>query len=163
MTSFLSTFVNKVDRKGRVSVPAPFRAQLAGQGFHGIIAYPSFTDPAIDAIGRNLLEQMNKRRFDRTLDDGDFEAVLAGGGGEMVETVMALAAELPFDGEGRIVLPPKLAEPAGITEQAAFVGRGSRFQIWAPDAFERHQSAAVERVKARLSERGGSGGSGENR
>lgn len=155
MTSFLSTFVNKVDRKGRVSVPAPFRAQLAGQSFHGIIAYPSFTDPAIDAIGRDLLEQMNTRRFDRTLDEGDFEAVLAGGGGgEMVETVMALATELPFDGEGRIVLPPKLAETAGITDHAAFVGRGSRFQIWAPDAFERHQAAAVERVRARLNQRG---------
>lgn len=158
VTSFLSTFVNKVDSKGRVSVPAQFRAQLAGQGFHGIIAYPSFTDPAIDAIGRDLLEEMTERRFDRTLDDGDFEAVLAGGGGgELVETVMALATELPFDGEGRIVLPSRLAEPAGIADRAAFVGRGSRFQIWGPDAFEQHQSAAVDRLRARLGERGSGG------
>ena len=85
MTSFLSTFVNKVDRKGRVSVPAPFRAALAGQGFQGIVAYPSLTDPAIDVIGRDLLDRMIGRRFDRTLEDGDFERVLLGGDDDQMD------------------------------------------------------------------------------
>ena len=154
MTSFLSTFVNKVDRKGRVSVPAPFRATLADQSFQGIIAYPSLTDPAIDAFGRDVLEQMGRRRFDQTVEDGDFERALLGDGDDAVETIMALARELPFDGDGRVVLPAQLAEAAGITDRAAFVGRGTRFQIWAPDAFDRHQLAAVERLRARLARRG---------
>jgi MraZ protein len=161
MTSFLSTFVNKVDRKGRVSVPAPFRAALAGQGFQGIVAYPSLTDPAIDAIGRDLLDQMIGRRFDRTLEEGDFERVLLGGGGDRaVETVLAMVNELPFDGEGRIVLPKSLAESAGITDRAAFAGLGTRFQIWAPEAFERHQAAAIEGLRRRLADNGGSGTEG---
>ncbi len=155
MTSFLSTFVNKVDRKGRVSVPAPFRATLGDQSFQGIIAYPSLTDPAIDAFGRDVLEQMGRRRFDQTLEDGDFERALLGGNGDdAVETVMAMARELPFDGDGRIVLPAQLAEAAGITDRAAFVGRGTRFQIWAPEAFDRHQQSAVDRLRARLARRG---------
>ena len=158
MTSFLSTFVNKVDRKGRVSVPAPFRSTLADQSFQGIIAYPSLTDPAIDAFGRDVLERMGRRRFDQTLEDGDFERALLGAGGDdAVETIMAMARELPFDGDGRIVLPAPLAETAGITDRAAFVGRGTRFQIWAPDAFERHQQAAVDRLRARLGRRGDGG------
>lgn len=155
MTSFLSTFVNKVDRKGRVSVPAPFRAALQGEAFQGIVAYTSLSDPAIDAFGRSVLEEMSRRRLDQTMEGGDFEAALLGGGGDdLVDTIMAMAHELPFDGEGRIVLPAALAEGAGITERAAFVGRGSRFQIWSPEAFEAHQASAVERLRARLSRRG---------
>lgn len=156
MTSFLSTFVNKVDRKGRVSVPAQFRATLADQAFQGIVAYPSLIDPAIDAFGREMLEQMSQRRFDQTMEDGDFERALLGGGDDgddTVETIMAMARELPFDGDGRIVLPAQLAEAAGITDRAAFVGRGTRFQIWSPESFEQHQQAATERLRSRLARR----------
>ena len=149
MTSFLSTFVNKVDRKGRVSVPAPFRAALAGEAFQGIIAYPSLADPAIDAFGRSVLEELNRRRLERTMQEGDFEAALLGGD-SMIDTIMALAHEMPFDGEGRIVLPAALADAAGVADRAAFVGRGSRFQIWSPEAFDRHQKSAMDSLRARL-------------
>jgi MraZ protein len=150
VTSFLSTYVNKVDRKGRVSVPAPFRAALAADPFQGIIAYPSMTDSALDAFGRATLEELNRRRLDRTMEHGDFEQALLGGGDSLVDTIMALAHELPFDGEGRIVLPASLAEAARITDRAAFVGRGPRFQIWAPELFEEHQRDAVAALRARL-------------
>jgi MraZ protein len=155
VTSFLSTYVNKVDRKGRVSVPAPFRAALAGDPFQGVIAYPSLTDAALDAFGRGMLEELNRRRLDRTMADGDFEQALLGGGDSLVDTIMALAHELPFDGEGRIVLPSALADAARISDRATFVGRGSRFQIWAPEAFEQHQRNAVAALRARLARGGG--------
>ena len=149
MTSFLSTFVNKIDRKGRVSVPAPFRAALSGAAYPGVIAYPSMTDTTIDAFDRATLEELNRRRHERTMEDGDFERALLGGD-SLIDTIMAMAHELPFDGEGRIVLPASLTEAAGITDLAAFVGRGSRFQIWAPDAFEDHQKTAVAALRGRL-------------
>lgn len=159
VTSFLSTFVNRIDRKGRVSIPAPFRAALAGEAFQGVVACPSLTDTAIDAFGRGMLEEMSRRRLDQTIEDGNFEAALLGGGeDDVVDTIMAMAHELPFDGEGRIVLPPKLAESVGLDDRAAFVGRGQRFQIWNPDAFERHQAQAVDRLRARLARRGGGDG-----
>jgi MraZ protein len=149
VTSFLSTFVNKIDRKGRVSVPAPFRAALSEASYPGVIAYPSMTDTAIDAFDRATLEELNRRRHERTMEDGDFERALLGGD-SLIDTIMAMAHELPFDGEGRIVLPASLTEAAGITDRAAFVGRGSRFQIWAPDAFEDHQKTAVAALRGRL-------------
>jgi MraZ protein len=149
VTSFLSTFVNKIDRKGRVSVPAPFRAALSGAAYPGVIAYPSMTDTTIDAFDRATLEELNRRRHERTMEDGDFERALLGGD-SLIDTIMAMAHELPFDGEGRIVLPASLTEAAGITDLAAFVGRGSRFQIWAPDAFEDHQKTAVAALRGRL-------------
>ena len=154
MTSFLSTFVNKVDRKGRVSVPAPFRAALAGDPFQGIIVYPSMTDNALDGFGRAMLEELNRRRLDKTMADGDFEQALLGGN-SVVDTIMALAHELPFDGEGRIVLPGTLSETAQISDRATFVGRGSRFQIWSPELFEEHQRNAVAALRARLASGGG--------
>ena len=157
MTSFLSTFVNKVDRKGRVSVPAPFRAALAAEPFQGIIAYPSLADPAIDAVGRGVLEELSRRRLERNFQEGDFESALLGSGDPMIDTIMAMAHELPFDGEGRILLPGQLAERAGIDDRATFVGRGARFQIWSPESFERHQQAAVESLRSRLAGRGDGG------
>jgi MraZ protein len=150
LTAFLSTYLNRVDRKGRVSVPAAYRGALAGGGFQGIIAYPSMTDATIEAFGRDMLVQMSQRRTDQSIEGGDFEQLLLGGGDGLVETVMAMCHELPFDGEGRVILPPALAEHAGITDRATFVGRGSRFQIWQPEAFESHQSAMIERLRDRL-------------
>ena len=154
MTSFLSTFVNKVDRKGRVSVPAPFRASLATDPYQGIIAYPSMADTALDGFGRSMLEELNRRQLDKTMSDGDFEQALLGGSNSMVDTIMAMAHELPFDGEGRIVLPTALTDAARITDRATFVGRGSRFQIWSPNLFEDHQRSAVVALRARLATRG---------
>src|SRR5581483_12278244 len=58
---FLSTFVNKVDRKGRVSVPATFREALAGQAFNGIVAYRSFKLPSVEASGIDRMEEMSAR------------------------------------------------------------------------------------------------------
>ena len=153
MTSFLSTFVNKVDRKGRVSVPAPFRNALSEAAYQGVIVYLSLADNAIDAFGRTLLEHLNQRRLDKTMADGDFEQALLGTD-NMIDTIMAMAHELPFDGEGRILLPLTLAKTVGIKDRAAFVGRGTRFQIWAPDMFEEHQRKAVTSLRARLRENG---------
>lgn len=151
LSTFLSTYSNKVDRKGRVSVPAAYRAALSGENFQGVIAYPSLTDSAIEAFGRGMLERMNQERLSRSMEGGAFEDVLLGGGNDSaVETIMAMAREMPFDGEGRIILPSAFFEHAGIEDRAVFVGRGSRFQIWAPEPHERQQAEEVEKLRRRL-------------
>ena len=58
MALFIDTFTNRVDRKGRVSVPAPFRAALAGNGFHGVVAFPSFKYPAIQCAGLDWMAEL---------------------------------------------------------------------------------------------------------
>jgi len=147
---FLSTFVNKVDRKGRVSVPATFRAALADQRFPGIVAFPSFKYPALDASGINRMEEMSVRL--NTLDEFSEEH-------ENLALLFAASQALPFDTEGRIILPETLAEHAEITESAAFVGLGRSFQIWEPSHFAEHQAILRERARrqgARLPPLGGS-------
>jgi MraZ protein len=135
---FLSTFVNKVDRKGRVSVPASFRAALAGQSFAGIVAFRSFKNSAIEGSGIDRLEEMSARLD--ALDQFSEES-------ESLSSIFADTQQLAFDNEGRIVLPQLLAEHAGITETAAFVGLGRTFQIWEPETHKAHQEALRERAR----------------
>lgn len=138
MALFLSTTTNKVDAKGRVSVPAAFRAALAGQTFHGIIALPSFKYAAIQCGGMEWIEQLSSGvdAYDVFSDEHD----------ALTATLFANAQQLAFDGEGRIVLPAALIEYANISRQAAFVGRGPLFEIWQPDAFAEYQSEARRRA-----------------
>jgi MraZ protein len=141
MALFLSTFVNKVDRKGRVSVPAPFRAAIQGQSFKGIIAFRSYREAAIEACAMDRMERLSDsidalEQFSEEQDD-------------FASTIFADSHQLPIDGDGRIILPAQLTEHAGITDAAAFVGRGATFQIWEPAAFERHQGEARARAGRR--------------
>ncbi|MBI3452692.1 MAG: division/cell wall cluster transcriptional repressor MraZ [Rhodospirillales bacterium] len=140
MALFLSRFNFKVDRKGRVSVPADYRSALAGQSFAGIIAFPSLTDRAIRACGIDLMEQISGQRNPLTVF-------------EQTPTDLALASvpevmRLPFDGEGRIVLPAELARHAGVADAATFVGRLNYFEIWNPTAFEAHQEQMRAAIRA---------------
>ena len=152
MTSFISTYENKVDKKGRVSVPAAYRAALENEQYQGVIGYPSLIEPAIEGFGRGVLEQLNLKRFNHSIENGDFSAMLVGGSdNSLVETIMSLSSEMPFDGEGRIILPLRLAEHARIKDRAVFVGRGTRFQIWAPEEHAKQQLKEVAALRANLS------------
>ena len=137
MALFMSTYVNKVDRKGRVSVPATFRTALADQSFDGIVAFPSLDCDALEATGIDTMEAISAG-----LDELE-EPEERG----LATLVLARSVRLPFDPEGRIVLPEKLAAHAHITENAAFVGLGATFQIWEPDLYGAHEAALLEQTR----------------
>lgn len=138
MALFLSNTTNKVDSKGRVSVPAAYRAALSGQPFHGIVALPSFKYPAIQCGGMEWMEQLSAGvgAYEFFSDDHD----------TLTATLFANAQQLAFDGDGRITLATSLTEHANIVKQATFVGRGPVFEIWQPDAFAAYQSEATRRA-----------------
>ncbi|MDX2257695.1 MAG: division/cell wall cluster transcriptional repressor MraZ [Hyphomicrobiaceae bacterium] len=140
MDRFVSTFINKIDAKGRVSIPAPFRAVLERDGYAGgIYCYPSLGAPALDAGGERLAKKI----------DG-LLAGLPDYSDERDELSVALYGDvqvLGIDGDGRIVLPESLRAHAGISGQVAFVGLGDKFQIWSPDAFEERRRRAREKVR----------------
>ncbi len=138
MSLFIGTFVNKIDKKGRVSVPATFRAALSGQSFPGIIAFRSYKVQALEVCGIDRMELLGK-----SLDTLD---VFSQDQDDLTAALFADSHQIPFDGEGRIMLPQEMLEFAKITEQAAFVGRGKTFQIWAPEDFKRYQEETRQRL-----------------
>lgn len=144
MSLFLGTFENKVDKKGRISVPAQFRAALSTEEFQGIVAYPSFKYPAIEACGISVMADIGSRMEEHALFSDEQD--------DLALSVFADAHQLPFDGEGRIILPPKLREHAGILDDgamAAFVGAGpSRFYIWNPGRFAEIKATARNRSQS---------------
>jgi len=139
MALFIDTFVNKIDRKGRVSVPASFRAALAGLPFHGIVALPSFRFKAVQCAGIDWMEGI-KARLSNSSDLFSEEH------DDLTMALFSSAKQLAFDGEGRVQLPEELAKEANITDVAAFVGRGEHFEIWEPKALERYKAEARKRA-----------------
>ena len=151
--SFLSTYVNKVDRKGRVSVPATFRSTLASNRYPNLlIAFPSFRLPAIECTGSDRIEEMQQRL--ESLEQFSDEH-------ENLSLLFAEAHQLTIDGEGRVVLPEALKEPAHIGGEVAFVGLGANFQLWDPAAYAEHRAMVRERSRRQgttLPPRGAPGG-----
>jgi MraZ protein len=140
MDRFVSNFTLRLDSKGRVSIPAPFRSVLTRDGFEGLYCYPTLDRPALDAGGRALLAEIEAliARFHPFSNESErFAAALYG-----------TSEVLRMDGEGRVVLPEALKAHAGITEAIAFVGMGNKFQIWEPNRFRAELAEATEQVRA---------------
>lgn len=139
MALFLSACVNKVDKKGRVSVPAPFRAALTDQLFQGVVLFCSHTHICLEGFGMARMEELCQRLEHYDLFSADQD--------DMATAIFGEAVQLPFDGDGRIILPAALMDFAGLGEHAAFIGMGHKFQIWNPEAFEERRNAARRTVK----------------
>jgi MraZ protein len=144
MDRFVSTFTNKIDAKGRVSIPAPFRAVLERDGYAGAVAgglycYPSLDAPALDAGGERLAKKI----------DG-LLAGLPDYSDERDELSVALYGDvqvLTIDGDGRIVLPEGLRSHANLDAAVTFVGLGDKFQMWEPKRFEERRAEARSKVQ----------------
>lgn len=135
MALFVSKFVNKLDRKGRVSLPADFRAVLTELGFQKVALFPSFNSVAIEGCGPDRLEALADSA-DAAYDFFSPEQNHLG------TELFGRVSSLTWDPEGRILLSEEMRDHAGITDSAAFVGKGRTFQIWEPEALNRQQAEA---------------------
>jgi MraZ protein len=130
----------RLDSKGRVSIPASYRAVLARDGFDGLYCYPALDLPAIDAGGNALMAEIEAliERFAPYSEEREqFAAALYG-----------TSETLKIDGEGRVSLTEPLKVHAGIKDEVAFVGLGHKFQIWEPDRFRAQLAEATDKVRA---------------
>jgi MraZ protein len=148
---FLSTYHNRLDKKGRVSIPAQFRAVLAAQQFHGIVAYASPQYACIEACGMERIVKINERieQMDPYSEERDAFAT----------AIFGESVQLSFDTEGRVMLPDALIAFAKFKEDVTIVGKGEVFELWAPQAFEAHAERARKIVHEKRGHlRGGNGG-----
>jgi MraZ protein len=139
MNRFFSNYVNRLDAKGRVSVPAPFRAVLAKDGFDGLYVHPALDSPALDAGGNALLSEIDAVL--QTLAPYSEER-------DRLSTALFGTSEiLKLDPEGRVVLTESVKAHAGIADAVAFVGLGHKFQLWEPARFQEHLAEARAKVR----------------
>ena len=94
---FLSTHENKLDKKGRVSVPASFRSYLSNLGYNGVICYPSFNNQTIEAWPQDRIEKISNsiESLNPFEEKRDFFAT----------SILSESTSLQFDTEGRVLLP----------------------------------------------------------
>jgi MraZ protein len=140
MNRFVANYTLRLDAKGRVSIPAPFRQVLARDGFDGLYCYPTLDRPALDAGGNALLAEIEQliASFPPYSDERE----------ELAAALYGTSETLNIDGEGRVILSERLKIHAGIADQAAFVGLGHKFQIWEPERFRAQLAEATEKVRA---------------
>ncbi len=145
LAQFLSTIINRIDRKGRVSVPASFRAALPADA-SGIVVFRALNHDALEGCAVAHLAELSA-----SLDKLDLPASTY----ELIEsTIFGSAVELSFDGEGRVCLPEALSRAVGINEEVAFFGRRKTFQLWQPAklaAYTEQQRAAAKAQDVSLS------------
>ena len=134
---FLSIFENKLDKKGRVSVPASFRSHLSNLGYNGVICFPSFNNQSIEAWSQDRIERISNAidTLNPFEEKKDYFAT----------SILSESTNLQFDGEGRILLTQKLLKHAKIKNSMLFVGQGKTFQIWEPATFEKFRVTAKKK------------------
>ena len=135
---FLSSFENKIDKKGRVSVPASFRSYLNSLGYNGFIGYPSFNNPALEGCSQDRIEKLSN-----TIDSlNPFEEKRD----YFATSVLSGSENFQFDPEGRVSITQKLLNHANIKNSVLFVGLGKTFQIWEPRSFEKFKTFARKKA-----------------
>ena len=135
---FLSNYENKIDKKGRVSVPATFRSHLNSLGYNGFISYPSFNHSALEACSQDRIEKISNTidSLNPYEEKRDYFAT----------SILSESENLQFDTEGRISLSNKLLNHAKIKNNVLFVGLGKTFQIWEPNNFEKFKTLARKKA-----------------
>lgn len=138
MQPFVSAFQNKIDKKGRVSVPAAFRTILEKDELNQVFCYAAIEAPAIECGGAPLLSKIYQLLEDLPpySDERDVLSTALFGG----------SINLKIDSDGRIIIPDALRAHANLTDYVTFVGMGEKFRIWSPELFETYMADA--RAKA---------------
>ncbi len=158
---FYGTHHHKVDTKGRLSVPAAFRRvieaedpELARARSAGLVAdqLPAPRLMALTGSRRIHKDDPGRRRLecltvDRLREYQEAVARHPRGSRERRAGEFYFSTwvqELKVDANGRIVLPAELRADFGLEGEALFVARNDRFEIWAPEAYEKAEAEAIE-------------------
>lgn len=138
-TLFFGTYENKLDKKGRVSIPANFRPYLSHADFSGVLAFKSFRYNCIEACNYKFMEKIkeNMGSYDLFSENHDY----------ITTSIFGEAQPLNIDSDGRITLPKDFIDHSQITDKAAFIGVGDLFQIWSPSILLDHKAKCRKQIK----------------
>ena len=125
---FTGTYENKVDAKGRVSVPAPFRALISGSASRELALFPSFRFSCLEGMSFDTLTALSQQAGVSQVNL--FEASRP----NRFSLLFRSTQRLHIDDAGRVSLPDSLITQAGLSKTAVFTGEGHSFLLWSPEA-----------------------------
>lgn len=127
-----------LDSKGRVAVPQGYRMELQAQDQRAPILMLLIDQPALGLYARNRWELIEERLESMSQVQPEVQAVR--------RMLVSTAVDSPFDGQGRILIPPDLRELAGLGRDVTFAGVGARVEIWSKERYEGEIRATRERA-----------------
>jgi len=138
MDLFVSKYFNKIDKKGRISLPSSFRNALPKVNRNEIILYKSIKSKSIEGCGVDRLNEIAKRINNLDFFSEDYDDFSTSIFSEIVTT--------NIDKEGRFLIPEELKLYAGLKTEAAFFGQGYFFQIWEPKLGKKNTEVSKRRL-----------------
>jgi MraZ protein len=136
---FLGEYQHTLDAKGRVSLPARFRAEVTGK-----IVVAKGLDNCL-----YIYPAEEYARFkDSLLEGSDFDPRKR----QLRRFFMTGAYETELDSAGRVSIPPKLREHAGLSRDIAVTGNGNRIELWDSEAWDSYNDASTEKIEDLASE-----------
>ena len=138
MNLFLSQFVNKIDKKGRVSLPSQYRNILSKKSNNEIILFKSLKFKSIEGCSSERIDKIEDKieELDIFSDDQD----------DFATSIFSEIIPTKLDKEGRFLIPENLKIYSNISDEVTFIGQGHYFQIWEPQAATERQRKSRERL-----------------
>ena len=136
---FLGRFEHTIDDKGRITIPAKFRARLA----QGLVVTKGI-DECLWLYPRDTWEALAERIGALPLTDPrarDFRRQVFGGASDAVP-----------DRQGRVNLPPYLRSYANIDNQAVITGLFDHCEIWNPENWQERQDRSHDDSEGRAAQ-----------
>ena len=124
MDLFVSKYLNKIDKKGRVSLPSSFRNALPKNSRNEIILYKSIKSASIEGCSTGRLKEIAKRINNLDFFSEDYD--------DFSSSIFSEISSTKIDREGRFLIPDEFKKYANLKTEAAFFGQGHFFQIWEP-------------------------------
>jgi MraZ protein len=136
---FLGRYSHSIDAKGRLAIPARFRDLLGGEAVvtRGI-------DRCLSLYPMAAWTELAEKVSGLSISDPDARAFR--------RMFFAEAANVEFDRQGRILLPPDLRRYAGLDGEATVVGMHTYVEIWSPADWE-SQSELIDQQASSIAQR----------
>lgn len=140
---FTGEYRHAIDAKGRVAVPARFRAELAAGAF-----VSRWIDTCLAIFPRQEWEKLANRVAELPFSDA--------GARVFSRFVFSGAFEFTLDAQGRVVLPPGLREFAELNTEAVVVGARDHIELWEPGKWATYSAEmnSADALGARIADLG---------
>ena len=127
---FFGEYQHNVDKKGRAFIPSKFREEL-GETF--MICRSIDSRPCLRVYSAEQWAVLDEKLRALPARAGDFK-----------RKIYSSATSLECDSQGRILIPVKLREFAGLGGEASFIGMSDFFEVWNPDNWNNEDSECSE-------------------